>query len=387
MEMFTAEEFQRLAQITDSWCLSLLMPTHRTGRETKQDPIRLKNLLKEAETQFIAQGKRAADARQQLALLWRLVDDVSFWTHQDEGLAAYCMSQETYLYGTPFSLPECVVGGRRCYLAPLLPIISEDRKFYVLALSPKQVRLLEGTRHTATELELPGWPESFKELARYIDEESQLQFHTGAPPVGGGRDRAAMFHGHPAGDESSERKQRLLEYCRLVDGRLQKAVSSDTTPLVLACDQRLASIYREASSYTRVMEQPVAGNPDSHTPAYLCRKAWELVRPELDEAREAALSRCRQAVATGAAAKGPSAVVPVAHAGRVDTLLVAGDVKCWGHYDFDGRRVDLHDQPMTDDEELVNLAMVLAYVQGAEVYTLPLEQLPERESVVAALRY
>jgi len=29
------------------WCISLFMPTHRAGRETEQDPIRFKNLLRE----------------------------------------------------------------------------------------------------------------------------------------------------------------------------------------------------------------------------------------------------------------------------------------------------------------------------------------------------
>lgn len=386
MDMLTAEEFRRLAQVTGS-CVSLLMPAHPTGRETRQDPIRFKNLLKEAESRLIARGRAAADAREQLAPLRGLVDDSSFWTHQREGLAAYSTPEEMHLYGVPFSLPERVVAGRRCYLVPLLPIVSEDMRFYVLALSPKQVRLFEGTRFTARELDLPGWPGDFEELARYIEEESQLQFHTGAPPMDQGGDRAAMFHGHPGGDESSEQKQRLLEYCRLVDQRLQKAAGPGRMPLVLACEERLASIYRQASDYPRVMPQPVAGNPESRNSASLCKQAWEVVKPHVDEAREAILSRCRQSAATGGAARGLSAVLAAAHEGGVETLLVAGDAECWGRYDFEQRRLDVHDQPAPDDEELLNLATVVAHGQGADVYALPREQLPEREAAIALLRY
>jgi hypothetical protein len=387
MDSLTPQEVQRLADITGPGCVSLLMPTHSTGRETRQDPIRFKNLLNEAENRLIARGRRAADAHEQLAPLRRLVDDTLFWTHQDEGLAAYCMPEETHLYGVPLSLPERVIVGCRCYLMPLVSIISEDARFYVLALSPKQVRLLEGTRHTARELDLPGWPKDFEDLARYLDEESQLQFHTGAPAVGQGGDRAAMFHGHPGGDESSERKQRLLEYCRLVDQRLRKAVRSDRMPLVLACDQRLASIYREASDYPRVVGQAVPGNPDARKPAELCRQAWEIIRPERDEARDTALSRYHQAAAIGRAAARLAGVLPAAHEGRIDTLLVAGDAECWGQYDFAERRLDVRDQPSPDDEELLNLATVVSCVHGADVYALPQEQLPEKESAVAVLRY
>jgi len=387
MDRLTSEAFGRLAQTTGPWCVSLLMPTHPTGRESRQDPIRFRNLLKEAEDGLIARGRRAADAREQLAPLRRLVDDPTFWAHQDEGLAAYCTPQRTSLYGVPFSLPERLIVGRRCYLVPLVPVVSEDARFYVLALSPKQVRLLEGTRHSARELDLGGWPTDFAELAGHIEEQSQLQFHTGAPPVGERGDRAAMFHGHPAGDESSVRKQRLLEYCRLVDERVQGVVGAGRAPLVLACEERLAAIYREASDYPYVVERPVAGNPDAIRPDELCRRAWEIVRPEVDEARDDALSRYHQAAASGLAAQGLAAVLPAAHEGRIDTLLVADAAECWGRYDFDERRLDLHDRPAPGDEELLNRAAVVSYTRGAKVYAWPRNPLPDDESVVAVLRY
>jgi hypothetical protein len=387
MDTLTPREFRRLAQVTEPWCVSLLMPTHPTGRETKQDPIRFKNLLKQAEAGLTARGRQAADAREQLVPLARVLDDVSFWAHQDEGLAAYCMPDESHLYAVPFCPPERVVVGRRCYLVPLLPIVSENQRFYVLALSPKQVRLLEGTRHTARELALPGWPERFEELARYIEEESQLQFHTKAPPAGQRGDRAAMFHGHPGEDESSERKQRLLEYCRLVDERVREALGSERTPLVLACEKRLASIYRQTSDYPHVIEQPVAGSPNSRKPADLCSEAWKLMEPELRQSHHAALSRYHEAAAAGRGAPTLAALLPAAHEGKVDTLLVAADAECWGRYDYRTRRLDVHEEPSPDDEELVNLATVTSFTQGADVYILPREELPEKESAVAVLRY
>jgi hypothetical protein len=196
-----------------------------------------------------------------------------------------------------------------------------------------------------------------------------------------------MFHGHPGREESSERKQRLLEYCRLVDQRLQKGLGTQRAPLVLACDERLASTYREASDYPHVVDQPVAGNPDSLKPAELCGQAWELVRPQMDEARDTALSCYRQAAANGRAAQGLTTVLPAAHEGKIGTLLIADDAVCWGHYDFSERRLDVHDQPARDDDELLNLATVVAYLQGADVYTLPQEHMPEEGSAVAVLRY
>jgi hypothetical protein len=45
------------------WCVSLYMPAHRAGRETEQDPIRFKNLLRQAEERLHAEGMRSAEAR------------------------------------------------------------------------------------------------------------------------------------------------------------------------------------------------------------------------------------------------------------------------------------------------------------------------------------
>ena len=255
MKTFTRQDFDKLARFSDQLCVSILMPTHQAGRETTQDPIRFKNLLSKAEQGLIDHGHESSEVRKQLKPLRRLMDDNSFWAHQQEGLAVFAMPTETHVFGVPFSLPERMIIGPHCYLLPLISVLSEDSHFFVLAISPKRVRLIEGTRYSERELELPGWPDSFDELAAYIDEEPSLQFHTGAPTMGNRGVRAAMFHGQGVGDTTSDRKQRLLEYCRLVDQRVRDAVGDDRLPLVLACDKRLAPIYREASSYPHILSE------------------------------------------------------------------------------------------------------------------------------------
>lgn len=51
-----AEDLKELASVTGDACVSILMRTHRRGREVKQGPIRLKNLLKEARDKLKAAG-------------------------------------------------------------------------------------------------------------------------------------------------------------------------------------------------------------------------------------------------------------------------------------------------------------------------------------------
>ena len=387
MDTFTREHFDRLSEIADSNCVSLLMPTHTMGRETRQDPIRFKNLLDAAEELLTAAGSRPAEARDRLAKLRELINDGMFWKHQEEGLAVYCLPGETHGYTVPYPVPEIASSGRYCRLVPLVPTVSEDSRFYVLALSPKQVRLLEGTRFSAREVDLPGWPDDFEELMAYIDSEAQLQFHTEAQTFGRAGDRAAMFHGHPGMDESSEQKQRLLEFCRLIDDRLLKAVGRSDAPLVLACNQRLASIYHETSDYSNLVDETLEGNPDDRKPGALCTEAWEPVRSKMVDTREVAVDRCGQALGAGQAVSRLEDVLAAAAEGRIETLLVADDAERWGQYDLAERRMDMHEQASPGDEELLNMAAVLAYRNGARLYIAPQDEVPGENPLVAVLRY
>ena len=64
MEKLTLDQLKELAQHTASPSVSIFLPTHRVGRETQQDPIRFKNLLRDAEKQFLdsGMGTREVDA-------------------------------------------------------------------------------------------------------------------------------------------------------------------------------------------------------------------------------------------------------------------------------------------------------------------------------------
>ena len=71
------------------WCASLFMPTHRAGRDTEQDPIRFKNLLRQAEERLLAKGMRQAQVQNLLKGPQRLLQDQAFWRRQSDGLAIF----------------------------------------------------------------------------------------------------------------------------------------------------------------------------------------------------------------------------------------------------------------------------------------------------------
>ncbi|MFZ5829031.1 MAG: hypothetical protein ACOY3P_03045 [Planctomycetota bacterium] len=387
IESFTADHFEQLAQTSEQRWVSLVMPAHVSGRDARQDPIRFKNLTQQAEARLISAGVAASDAHAQLEVLNELAEGRATWPRQGPGLAAFSTPNETRMFHVPITLPERVVLGKVPYLIPLVPVVSDDLRFFLLALSAREVRLVEGSRHRADELEMPGWPEDFEQFAAHIEAESQLQFQTKAQPIGDANLRAAVFHGHPGGQEAEERKLRLLEFFRHIDRRVREVIGGAGAPMILACDERVAPIYREASEYPDVAEEVVIGNPDGQKPDELCAKARELLEPRLEERRTRLLARYQQASVAGMAADRLEPILQAAHEGRVDTLLLKTEHERWGRYDPSRRRMELHDPPAEDDEELLNLAAIVSHHQGADFLVVRSDDLPEGEPAAAILRY
>lgn len=82
MDLITMEKLNKILAQESDWCVSLFMPTHRgAGRETEQDPILLKNLLREAEERLVAKDLTSATVQGMLKEPQRLLEDCGFWQH------------------------------------------------------------------------------------------------------------------------------------------------------------------------------------------------------------------------------------------------------------------------------------------------------------------
>jgi hypothetical protein len=68
MNVLTRNNLNLLMAVHKGPCVSVFMPMHRSGPETQQDPIRLKNLIREAEERLIARGLRTPEAKELRAI-------------------------------------------------------------------------------------------------------------------------------------------------------------------------------------------------------------------------------------------------------------------------------------------------------------------------------
>lgn len=294
-------------------CVSFFMPTHRHGPETRQGPIRLRNLVEQAASELVDGGSPTSEVADLLSPVRALLDDPPFWQGQSDGLAVFAARGSFSSFRLPLPFLEQVVVATSFHVSPLVPLLSGDGLFTVLALSQSSVRLFEATRHRIDELDRGTIPGSMDDALAHEDPERQLQVRSG----GGG---TAQFHGHGAGGEVE--KAALERFIRAVDRGLSQRTGLTARPLVLASVGYYLPILQAVSRHPAIVDAVVEGNPDHRSPEELHAAAWPLVEHRFAEAIDDHLDRLRAAVGTGRAAQSTDEVAAAAMAGRIDTLFV-----------------------------------------------------------------
>jgi hypothetical protein len=286
-------------------------------------------------------------------------------------------------FRVPQHFDELVVVASRFHLKPLLPLLAGDSRFYVLALSQNEVRLVEATRSSAGEVDLATAPGSLREALRFDDPERQLQYHTAAPHTGGRR--AAVFHGHGVGTD--DQKDNVLRFCQQVDRGLAPILRAGSAPLVLAAVESIAAIYRRANTYQHLIDAMVTGNPEGLSARDLHTKAWPLVEPVIHAERDAAVSRYHAARGSARTTASLVEALRAAADGRVNVLFVPVGVQRWGIFVDATREAVLHDSPGAGDEDLLNVLALRTWRHGGTVYAVAPADMPDGGEVAALLRY
>lgn len=383
MDKIERQTLMRMIQV-EGCCVSIYMPTQRFFPDTRQNPIRFRNLLREAEEKLVALNVRPATARDMLKPAGALAENVPFWEYQEDGLACFITEEGFDHYRLPFRFEEFVTVSDQLHIKPLLPLFSGADDFLVLALSLNDVRLLSCSRYDQAEIELQGVPRRIEDVISFDDLQKHLQFHTGTPDRIRGV-REAMYHGHGGG--SDEAKDRISVFFQRMDRELKPIIGEEDRPLVLAGVEYLLPIFRQASAYPRIMPGGIPGNPEETSLEELRTEGWKIVEPYFLEEKRTAETRYRGLAGTGRTSLAVEEIVPDAYNGRVETLFVALGVQQWGSFDEKTSEAIPHGEHQPGDQDLLDLAAVYTFLKGGVVYAVSPDKVPGNALLAAIFRY
>jgi hypothetical protein len=384
----TLAEFKALAQIKGETCVSLYLPTSPLVDNIRANRIAFRDLAREALVQLREAGadkRKIAVFEERFDHLAGLEHDVqdedkirklqrakpdpfdTFWHYQANGLAVLSTSGLMRMFRLPDAPKPLAEMADRLHLTPLIRAMTSPHDIFVLALAEESVRLIHAfANFPPVRLQIPDLPRNAEEATR------RPSFHVRAP-----RRRLQNLEGE---------KVLLQKYVRKVEQAVHGVFAGLNTPLVLAAEEPLASMFRSLNTYPRLADEIIEGNPDQVTDAELEDAAIPILDRLYSREVKAAIALYDQ-LKPRRATTDVSYAAHAATAGAVEQLLVDLDAVVPGLVsDVDGSVI----YSASDDAEtysVVDEVARRALSTGARVLGARREELPDRAPLTAILRY
>ena len=349
-------DLKDLASAQADPCVSILMRTHRKGRETQQGPIRLKNLLGEAAAKLKAAGH-------DVSILDRIAskpNEREFWQHQGAGLAIYLTPSDCRMFRLNRQVEERVFVGDSFFVQPLISESNSSGSYFVLSLSWDEANLFRASGESLEMVETSALPAKFDELVLPSDPEESLQ-NTSHRSVGNTAGTStAMFHGQGEGEDKI--KADRDHYLSIVGSEVAAEIYNTALPLVVVATNEVCGHF-EATSKVKI-DAKVDGSPSEWSSDELREHAQKAIAPQLKANHGEFGERFGTAMANFQGSDDLNDVLKAATSGRIDSLMVC-------------RHDELGEQ--------TNQAVIETLRNGGDVYQCSPESMPGNDSSVAAI--
>ena len=382
MDLLSLNDIKDLKIQEKEVCVSILIPTHRGGKETYNghDSLQLKTELQDVsnklQKEYEYSKKQAEDF---LKPAWDLVEDSNFWRNQSDGLAVYISEGFFKYYILPIQMGPRHHIMNEFMIAPIAGLLNENDFFYILQLSKDKVRLYDATRYSIAEIDLShlDLPQDYEEIINMRNPDKILQQHTGAAR------QQAMYHGQGASKDDEENKLSLL--FRLINRELDKIFNNKVQPLLLAGVDSVIGEYKKHIKYNAVLDKTISGNYDREDPKMLHERAMAIMSPILGNKKAEKLNELYNDTTSNKTSSDFKKIVEGAIYEKVDQLFFkAKACPTWGKLKGEPATAEIHEEYQSGDICLINRAVVDTLLNKGAVYQLHSFEEPDLEHSMAA---
>ncbi|MBI1294901.1 hypothetical protein GC175_08085 [bacterium] len=353
-----------LQQISGYPCVTITLPTHRTSPQNRQDPVRVKNLLKEATDRLLSEfDKREIDPL--LVRMENLAESIDF-RHVHDGLVL-CVNQDVgHLFHLPYTIPERVIIDKSFFTRDLVYVMNRHLRYWTLVLSEQPTRLFEATRDDLIEIREEGFPLTHEGPG-------------GAQPLPGGF----------GVQRSAYRDEQHRQFFRQVDSALRPFLVDDPLPLVVVGVDRFLSFFNEVSEHKDAIVATLNGSHDRTSPHELGKLVWPLLSDHFAEQKQTALSALDQAVGEKKYASAIGEVWHLAQQGRGKLLLVEENYHQPARLDESGMHLIPTDEATGPEmmEDAVDEIIEIVLRKQGQVVFVPDGVLEAHQRIALVLRF
>ncbi|MDT0678070.1 hypothetical protein [Autumnicola musiva] len=380
MSLISQEEFQKIAEHKGDVCVSIFIPTQRAGKEVleQKDKKHLKSSWDEAKRKLEKKGISEEKIKSIGKPIVDLLEDPEFWRHQSDGLAIFAADGFFSKFTLPVNFEAYTYISGEFYVRPLVPVLKDEGRFYLLAIQQDNVKFYEATKHSIGSVYIEDLtPEQLEDRVGYDYEEKHSKHKTQHNLSG-----QSTTHGYDAANR--DEKNEILRFFRAVDKGLHQVLNDENVPLVVACQDYLFPIYKEANSYNNLFDQVVPGNPSDTDMFGLHDKALKVMEPHLEKEKRDKLNNFKELNPEKTSTEIHD-IIPAAYEGKIDTLFLENRAEVWGKYDEKNRKVETSTEQSDNTYSLMNLTAAKVIENGGSVFLIESAFMPEKESKLNAI--
>jgi hypothetical protein len=338
-----------------------------------------KNAIREMERKLkeTASGVDIPELTQPVRDLAATAETAGFW------------AQSIILFRSPdvfrcFLLPqpanEMTAVGERFQVRPLLSALAREQMFYLLALSRGNVRLFRCTQRRAEEENLDGLaPQDIRVWMGTWKPDHVLDNRAVAGP-GVGSTKGVAF---TTSRDKERHNQYLAHFYKEVDRGIDSILRRDGAPLILAGVEEDIAIYRQVSTYSRLLEKAVNGSPDGMNDHVLQKMGREIAGEVPSDPLAKTLARFERYRDSARVSSDIDQIIPAAWDGRVADFVFSGKAELRGIWTPDLRRLEKRD----DGEDLLNATALWTIQRGGQAFALREGEMPAGAKLAAVLRF
>lgn len=382
--VLTKDLFQSLVSFKGDFCVSVYLPTHRSGVEVNQleDGIMFKNALQEIASDLKNKGVDQVRIQRMLEPGYELLRDIGFWRNQELGLAVFIADDYFKFVKMPDTPMREWLINSSFMVKPLVNAMTIKEYFYLLVVSKKQAKFFKADAFGMQQVKLDELPNGVDDVVHLEAKDDQKLFRTEAFHGGKG----GAFHGHGAG--KPDEKENIAMYLEEVDETLwEEVLNRENVPLLLAGVEYLLPIYKSVSGYRFIWDEVLKGSHEHDDPNALFAMARKIMEPYFQQRTKKALEQYGKQSATALTSTNASEIIPAAHYGRIWHLFLLRDLHLWGTFNEQENILDLHDDKKEGDECLVDKAVIKTILNGGDVHFVSREDMPTDSEIAALMRY
>lgn len=386
MPKFTYQDLKNLVSQESKIAISIYLPLHKTGPETREDPIRFKKLLKEAEKMAQSKGYAQANIDTAINSFKHLEENQDYWSKTGANSGAFFTSENyNLIILSSENFRQEVTVNKRFSIKQLLQMLTSNKQFFILVISKQKNRFLICDKYNCEEVEIPSLPKDIEDALGLEMINNTLQSHTSGSPGVRGRSETT-FHGQGSyKDEEQDKTKRYLN-------EISKALYNDylhskNEPLILASVKEYLPIFTEVSEYKNIVGEVIPGNHDNTNTKDLHEKALKIINPILNEEANVEFKKYKSTRGKESTTNDLIEIIKLAYMGRIEKLFVHDDFVVWGDFNPKTGEAILQTEQSTISDDLAELASFFTIINGGNVYMLNPEKYELKNKISAILRF